>query len=124
MSYKDKSKQKEYRKQWREKPENKIKKKEYDRLYWSNKDNRLRNKYKLPVGQYEIMLQDQNYSCAICLTHISELEKSLCVDHCHNTGQIRKLLCQNCNTGLGQFKDNPEILLRAINYLLGDSFYK
>ena len=41
------------------------------------------------------------------------------LDHCHETGEFRGFLCHNCNTGLGKFKDDPEILLNAIAYLQG-----
>ena len=41
------------------------------------------------------------------------------LDHCHETGEFRGFLCNNCNQGLGKFKDDPEILLNAIAYLQG-----
>jgi hypothetical protein len=44
----------------------------------------------------------------------------LSVDHCHNTGKIRGILCTKCNTGLGSFKDNIELLMNAIKYLKGE----
>lgn len=63
------------------------------------------------------MLHNQGNKCKICETHESEFDKRLAVDHCHKTGKVRGLLCSSCNTSLGKFKDDPEILRRAINYL-------
>lgn len=53
--------------------------------------------------------------CWICGHDGSEVR--LEVDHCHATGEKRDALCLNCNTGLGRFKDDPELLARAIKYL-------
>lgn len=53
-------------------------------------------------------------SCAIC-----GATESLCVDHCHSTMIIRGVLCSRCNSGLGMFRDDPELLLTAIKYLAG-----
>jgi hypothetical protein len=55
--------------------------------------------------------------CKICKTHYSEFSKRLAVDHDHNTGKIRGLLCLYCNTGLGKFKDSTKLLNEAIKYL-------
>lgn len=72
------------------------------------------------IQEYNKMLLAQNYSCKICLTHQSDLKKQLSVDHCHKTGKIRGLLCNLCNTGLGKFKDDVDIMINAINYLMTD----
>lgn len=66
---------------------------------------------------YEARLKEQDYRCAICRTHISELRKRLAVDHVHGTKKIRGLLCHRCNPALGLFQENPELLKRATAYL-------
>jgi hypothetical protein len=55
--------------------------------------------------------------CAICEVHENDLKKPLAVDHNHITGNIRGLLCINCNTGIGKFKDSTELLNKTIKYL-------
>lgn len=69
-------------------------------------------KYGLSKEEYCSMLIKQNRKCYIC-----EKEKKLQIDHCHKTGKVRDLLCQNCNTMLGHSKESCKILLNAINYL-------
>ena len=61
------------------------------------------------------MLVSQNGVCAICL---KKPEKNLVVDHCHESGNVRSLLCGKCNTGLGLFLDSPQLLMIASSYLL------
>lgn len=58
----------------------------------------------------------QNGRCAIC-GEIPKTERGLHVDHCHETGAVRGLLCHGCNTGLGAFKDSSELFIKAISYL-------
>jgi DNA-directed RNA polymerase subunit RPC12/RpoP len=83
----------------------------------------LKNKYGLSVEQYDSMLKEQGGVCAICKqkeTIVSNKKggvDSLRVDHCHKSSQVRGLLCQNCNFGLGHFKDNIMLLKTAIDYL-------
>lgn len=60
----------------------------------------------------------QNNSCAICGISNEELKKELNVDHNHETKKVRGLLCNNCNLGLGMFKDNTTHLSMAIEYLV------
>lgn len=72
--------------------------------------------YKISVEDYEKLLESANNLCEICHNAKSG-KKTLGVDHCHNTGIIRGILCHNCNTGLGHFKDSTELLEAAILYL-------
>jgi hypothetical protein len=81
--------------------------------------------YKITVEDYERMLKEQNYACAICKTPQSELKYRLSVDHNHNCcfgrrtcGKcVRGLLCFSCNVSLGKFKESKELLNNAIRYL-------
>ena len=79
------------------------------------RNSRLKGKYGISLDQYENMEKSQNKKCLICE---EETKRNLAVDHCHETGKVRGLLCMNCNTGLGHFKDNKELLERALKYLL------
>ena len=63
------------------------------------------------------MHDKQEGRCAICNTHEDIIGRTLHIDHCHVTGNVRQLLCGNCNTGLGMFKDNKQNLNKAIQYL-------
>jgi hypothetical protein len=74
-------------------------------------------KYGLTQDDFNTMLKEQTNKCKICEM---EFTKTPHIDHCHETGVVRGLLCQLCNTSLGGFKDNPDILRSAINYLQGD----
>lgn len=75
------------------------------------------------IEHYYKMLEEQNNKCAIC--NREERRKSrtdgkicaLAIDHCHKSGKIRALLCHACNTGIGKFEDNIELLQSAIRYL-------
>ena len=104
---------------------------EYGRIYYEENIDRLRKAgiasnrrrtYGVSGEQYEHMLKLQNYVCALCkepetARYVDGRIKSLAVDHCHASGKVRKLLCQLCNTGLGNFKDDVELLKEAIKYL-------
>lgn len=74
------------------------------------------SKYGLTVGVYEAMLKNQNGVCAICGRPQSS-GKRLSVDHDHKTGVVRDLLCDRCNRGIGFFEDNPDLMLKAIEYI-------
>ena len=78
---------------------------------------RLKHQYGLTVAQFEELVKEQNNKCYICGIEGGYNGKPLYVDHCHTSGQVRRLLCQHCNSGLGMFKDNPELLLKAADYL-------
>jgi hypothetical protein len=74
----------------------------------------LRHLYKITEDDYTAFLQRQDYRCAICET---EPTTRLQIDHDHQTGRVRGLLCQTCNRGLGLFHDNIAKLKNAIKYL-------
>lgn len=81
-------------------------------------EQRIKHLYKLTPEDYYKMLALQQGVCAIYKERASSaLTDRLCVDHDHATGQVRGLLCQYCNTALGQMKDNPGLLRMAANYL-------
>lgn len=69
----------------------------------------------IDYDKYEGMLKDQDKCCAIC--DFEPNGADLAVDHDHDTKKIRGLLCQNCNTALGKFRDSPARLKRALEYL-------
>lgn len=75
-----------------------------------------RRKFGMDAAEYDRRLQAQHGVCAICKAPPEDGEV-LCVDHEHNTGLVRGLLCTRCNLGLGQFRDNPAVLAAAIRYL-------
>lgn len=80
------------------------------------KNGNLKRKYGITIEQYESMLLAQDGKCKICQTS-DPGKPSFSVDHCHSTGVVRGLLCHSCNSGLGHFKDNKEIIAKAIEYL-------
>ncbi len=70
----------------------------------------------MDAEEYETLLKYQGHTCAIC--NRPELSrKRLSVDHCHETGAVRGLLCTLCNTGIGMLKDDPLLVLQALKYL-------
>jgi len=78
----------------------------------------LKQKYGLTLDDYDKLVEKQEGKCAICGTDQPNCHhKRFVVDHNHNTGEVRGLLCSTCNTGLGNFFDNPETLLKAAYYL-------
>ena len=81
------------------------------------KDRRLRRDYDITIDDYNKMLEEQGGCCKICGAHEDNFKKSLNIDHCHDTGYVRSLLCMDCNTGIGRFKEDVKILAKAIDYI-------
>lgn len=77
----------------------------------------LREKYGITLAAYEAMLAEQGGGCAICGRTSSPKVTSLAVDHDHDTGKIRGVLCRPCNSALGMLGDDPAIVARALAYL-------
>lgn len=82
-----------------------------------NRSTTLRRYYGLTVDQYEAMVIAQGGVCAICGGLQTHGRQHLDVDHCHETGLIRGLLCSHCNRALGFLFDDPARLRAAIEYL-------
>jgi hypothetical protein len=103
----------EYRKRWHakemEKPENRA------AAIRRAHEGKLRS-YGLTREDYDEILRDQGGVCAICKAE-PKPTKRLSVDHNHATGEVRGLLCTSCNHGLGNFRDKPELLRLAAEYL-------
>ena len=73
-----------------------------------------KRKYGLTDAAFHQMVVAHGNACAICgVTFTAEPN----VDHCHETGVVRGLLCSMCNGGLGMFKDREDLMVRAIEYL-------
>lgn len=106
-SFYARNKRLEYRAEWRRKNPDKV------------RQHLLKRNYGLGPGEYERILQAQGGGCAICGTTKSETirEKFMAVDHDHDSGEIRGILCSRCNKGIGHMHDSPLLLARAIAYL-------
>lgn len=73
-------------------------------------------KFGISYNEYQILLKNQNYLCAICKQQNKNGDR-LCIDHCHISNKMRGLLCHDCNKGLGFFKDKISNLKNSILYL-------
>jgi Recombination endonuclease VII/HNH endonuclease len=85
--------------------------------------------YGISIGDYAEMYRKQDGKCAICHQPETTMDyrgtkKDLAVDHCHETGAVRELLCYACNTMLGQAKDRIEVLLAGADYIRKHSVNK
>ena len=134
MPYKDdatrKAYMKEYHAKWYEQHKEKRRKQiaEYtagkpkEWIQAKGRRDHLKRRYNITPQEYETKLASQDYKCAVCGKDASDNKRGgkldpLHIDHCHKTGKLRDLLCHQCNSGLGQFKDNIEILQKAMDYL-------
>ena len=98
--------------------------KEYAKKYREDNKEHIRNqrmikKFGIDIDDYNLLLESQNYRCAICKSTETGRKdtKHFSIDHCHKTGKVRGLLCKSCNVMLGEAKDDSNILSKAINYL-------
>jgi hypothetical protein len=111
------------------------KKREYDRLnYLKNKERikkerkefyhkfpelvrkrRMMTTYKISEEKYEQL--NAIKKCQCCGRNENEFVKGLSIDHCHKSGEVRGVLCPNCNTAIGLFNDDPGVMKKAIGYL-------
>jgi len=110
-----------YRREYRVTHADQLKK--YNAKYAKKIDSETAHGYKIKQihgvtkEQYKTLLLKQDSKCAICFVDQSALKRRLAVDHNHITGQIRGLLCSNCNTAIGSLKERSLSLISALNYL-------
>ena len=95
---------------------------DYMSTHYKNNKNNVKDKnlfqvYGITLKEYNTLLKTQNNVCAICKKENLPNSGSLAVDHDHETGKVRGLLCVQCNRGLGIFYDNISYLENAIKYL-------
>lgn len=98
----------EYQRRYRELNKEKVQE--------DSRKRHLKRKFNLTVEEYDTMLEAQDGNCAICRKEC-ETGYALAVDHNHANGRVRALLCKNCNTAIGLFKENTAVLQAAIDYL-------
>jgi len=80
----------------------------------------LKYKYGITLQDFHNMVAAQNNLCYICSSELDFVTlgaKAACIDHCHTSGKVRKILCRNCNTALGHAKESVTILKRMIDYI-------
>jgi hypothetical protein len=82
----------------------------------ASKRYQVKSQYGLTMDQVESIKTIQECRCAICKDLFNDTYKTQ-IDHCHETGKVRGLLCINCNWLLGKSRDTPELLRAAADYL-------
>lgn len=109
--FRDSGNEKKSRQNFYSKNENKLKRKDY----------LLKITYNISLEIYNKILNEQQFKCKTCNISLDELKnfkfKNLVVDHNHKTGEVRGLLCNNCNRALGYIKENKNTLENMIKYL-------
>jgi len=120
----------EYMKKQREDPEKYEEMKLKSREWW-NKQSRqekrsraLRSRYGISLEDLNQMLEDRDYRCDICNVHKpirlnskSQQKRQLYIDHNHDTGEVRGLLCPRCNNFISYLENTPSLFYKGLNYL-------
>lgn len=117
--YKSKEDKAAYAKAWRAK--HPLRGREANRRYRAKNPGAARKKYLqttygLTLEAFSAMLAGQNGRCAICETDTPD-GQGWCVDHDHDSGKVRNILCHSCNAGIGLLKDDLALVLKAAEYL-------
>lgn len=87
----------------------------YQKHRRTNRDRHLQRRFGISLEHYERMLEEQGGVCAICKG--TDANKSLAVDHNHQTGAVRQLLCGTCNPAVGFLQDDPLLARKVLEYL-------
>ena len=85
----------------------------------------LKSRYGISEDIFTEMYRNQEGKCCICNKGLGNMFLNIdglrpVVDHCHATGKVRGLLCNTCNSGIGMLGDDPELVMRALEYLTND----
>lgn len=81
----------------------------------------LKHKYDLTLLQFHKLKEEFGTTCMICGTQTVENTRgrnNMCIDHDHDTGKVRGILCHHCNCAIGMFKDDTDAMQKAIAYLM------
>lgn len=81
------------------------------------RDIHITSTYGIEPSLFDAMLVDQGNRCACCDRDFNAARRAM-IDHCHDTGVVRALLCNDCNTTLGRFADQQSLLRRLCEYAL------
>lgn len=113
---------------WYETKTSSLSAKDYQKRFRESNPERakgyeLNKSFGISISDYMDMYEKQDHKCLVCgkegvaFSQSSDSRKTLVVDHCHDSGKVRGLLCGTCNLGLGYFEDNTDTLEKAISYL-------
>ena len=105
-----------YMRDYRAKNKDKLSAYYFNKKEWMRDYNREK-KYGLTAEAWDALFEAQGRSCAVCQSTDPRAKRGWHVDHCHETGAVRGILCAGCNTGLGHFRDDIDALSKAIAYL-------
>ncbi len=111
-----------YNTAWQKQNKDKValyQKRAYEKNPLRLRNNRLKSEYGISIDEYRQMHAAQSGVCSICQSVC--FSGTLSVDHDHETGKVRGLLCRKCNTAIGMLGDDIKLVQRAVNYL--KSFY-
>lgn len=97
----------------------KCRSKKYDRTPAKRCAN-LRYRYGISLEEFEFKLAEQGGACALCAKKYIKGNNRFHVDHCHENGHIRGILCHDCNTALGKLGDTVESIEKVLEYLKSD----
>ena len=84
-----------------------------ERRYYYKPHQVTRRKLKISEEEYTTLMEKSQEGCEVCSRPLDKI----CIDHCHTTGKVRGVLCNNCNTALGLVGDNVATLTKLIQYL-------
>lgn len=83
--------------------------------YKKTQECRIKREYGLSDNAYKVLIGSREKTCEICGASGDKVK--ICIDHCHNTGAVRGVLCNRCNIAIGAFQDNADLLRKAADYV-------